>query len=125
MIFIVSLFFPSVPLPLSPLLAVPSLNSSLVPRSVKSVRGQERIIERLKEQREREEREKGEEMESSKKELKDLREKVSQLQADLADREVEDSLKESTNTHTHTHLSHKSEKHTLSPRPLCVPFKKT
>lgn len=50
--------------------------------------GQERIIERLKEQREKEEREKGEEAESSKKELKDLREKVSQLQADLADREV-------------------------------------
>ncbi|XP_027147746.1 ELKS/Rab6-interacting/CAST family member 1 isoform X2 [Larimichthys crocea] len=48
----------------------------------------ERIIERLKEQREREEREKGDEMESSKKELKDLREKVSQLQADLADRET-------------------------------------
>lgn len=52
---------------------------------------QERIIERLKEQREKEEREKGEEMESSKKELKELREKVSQLQADLADREVEDT----------------------------------
>lgn len=52
---------------------------------------QERIIERLKEQREKEEREKGEEVESSKKELKDLREKVSQLQADLADREVEDA----------------------------------
>ncbi|XP_070784829.1 ELKS/Rab6-interacting/CAST family member 1-like [Enoplosus armatus] len=48
----------------------------------------ERIIERLKEQREREEREKGEEMESSKKELKELREKVSQLQADLSDRET-------------------------------------
>uniref|UniRef100_A0A3Q4AFJ9 ELKS/RAB6-interacting/CAST family member 1 n=1 Tax=Mola mola TaxID=94237 RepID=A0A3Q4AFJ9_MOLML len=48
----------------------------------------ERIIERLKEQREKEEREKGEEMESSKKELKELREKVSQLQADLADRET-------------------------------------
>ncbi|XP_075886289.1 ELKS/Rab6-interacting/CAST family member 1-like isoform X2 [Nelusetta ayraudi] len=48
----------------------------------------ERIIERLKEQREKEEREKGEEVESSKKELKDLREKVSQLQADLADRET-------------------------------------
>lgn len=30
-------------------------------------------------------------MESSKKELKDLREKVSQLQVDLADREVEDA----------------------------------
>lgn len=53
-----------------------------------SPNGQERIIERLKEQREKEEREKGEEVESSKKELKDLREKVSQLQADLADREV-------------------------------------
>ncbi|XP_035003060.1 ELKS/Rab6-interacting/CAST family member 1 isoform X3 [Hippoglossus stenolepis] len=48
----------------------------------------ERIIERLKEQREREEREKGDEIESSKKELKELREKVSQLQADLADRET-------------------------------------
>uniref|UniRef100_A0A8D3E4F8 ELKS/Rab6-interacting/CAST family member 1-like n=1 Tax=Scophthalmus maximus TaxID=52904 RepID=A0A8D3E4F8_SCOMX len=48
----------------------------------------ERIIERLKEQREREEREKGEEIDSSKKELKELREKVSQLQADLADRET-------------------------------------
>uniref|UniRef100_A0A8C2ZFI5 ELKS/RAB6-interacting/CAST family member 1 n=1 Tax=Cyclopterus lumpus TaxID=8103 RepID=A0A8C2ZFI5_CYCLU len=48
----------------------------------------ERIIERLKDQREREEREKGDEMESSKKELKELREKVSHLQADLADRET-------------------------------------
>lgn len=48
----------------------------------------ERIIERLKEQREKEEREKGDEMESSKKDLKEFREKVSQLQADLADREV-------------------------------------
>ncbi|TMS02588.1 ELKS/Rab6-interacting/CAST family member 1 [Larimichthys crocea] len=52
------------------------------------LKDRERIIERLKEQREREEREKGDEMESSKKELKDLREKVSQLQADLADRET-------------------------------------
>ncbi|XP_042367577.1 ELKS/Rab6-interacting/CAST family member 1-like isoform X1 [Plectropomus leopardus] len=48
----------------------------------------ERIIERLKEQREREEKEKGDEMESSKKELKELREKVTHLQADLADRET-------------------------------------
>ncbi|XP_060885587.1 ELKS/Rab6-interacting/CAST family member 1-like isoform X7 [Labrus mixtus] len=48
----------------------------------------ERIIERLKEQREREDREKGEEVEISKKELKELREKVSQLQADLSDRET-------------------------------------
>lgn len=52
---------------------------------------QERIIERLKEQREKEDREKGEEIETSKKELKELREKVSQLQADLADREVENT----------------------------------
>lgn len=59
---------------------------------------QERIIERLKEQREREDREKGEEIDSSKKELKELREKVSQLQADLADREVGD-------THVKTHSS--------------------
>lgn len=69
---------------------------------------QERIIERLKEQREREEREKGEEVESSKKELKELREKVSQLQGDLADREVED-----------THIRTKAEKHTLSSPSLC------
>ncbi|MEQ2246510.1 ethionine resistance protein [Ilyodon furcidens] len=48
----------------------------------------ERIIERLKEQREKEEREKGDEMETSRKELKELREKVSQLQAELADRET-------------------------------------
>ncbi|XP_072234086.1 ELKS/Rab6-interacting/CAST family member 1-like isoform X1 [Leuresthes tenuis] len=48
----------------------------------------ERIIERLKEHREKEEREKGDEMESSKKELKELKEKVSHLQADLADRET-------------------------------------
>ncbi|KAM6961508.1 ELKS/Rab6-interacting/CAST family member 1-like isoform 7-T7 [Tautogolabrus adspersus] len=48
----------------------------------------ERIIERLKEQREREDREKGEEVEIGKKELKELREKVSQLQADLSDRET-------------------------------------
>nr|XP_057933898.1 ELKS/Rab6-interacting/CAST family member 1-like isoform X7 [Doryrhamphus excisus] len=48
----------------------------------------ERIIERLKEQREKEDREKGDEMESTKKELKELRDKVSQMQADLADREA-------------------------------------
>jgi len=52
----------------------------------------------LKEHREKEEREKGDEMESSKKELKELKEKVSHLQADLADREVEDTLK---NPQTH------------------------
>ena len=32
-------------------------------------------------------------METSKKELKELREKVSQLQADLADREVQNTLR--------------------------------
>lgn len=50
---------------------------------------QERIIERLKEQRDREEREKAEELDSSKRELKELKEKVSLLQGDLSDREVE------------------------------------
>lgn len=53
-------------------------------------------------------------MESSRKELKELREKVSQLQADLADREVEDK-------HTH-HICAITQKNTL---PLCVPVKKT
>uniref|UniRef100_A0A8C6L785 ELKS/RAB6-interacting/CAST family member 1 n=1 Tax=Nothobranchius furzeri TaxID=105023 RepID=A0A8C6L785_NOTFU len=48
----------------------------------------ERIIERLKEQREKEDREKTDEVETTKKELKDLKEKVSQLQAELADRET-------------------------------------
>lgn len=69
-----------------PLPRPPPLFFSLLPFLLPD--GQERIIERLKEQREKEEREKGEEVESSKKELKDLREKMSQLQADLADREV-------------------------------------
>lgn len=78
---------------------------------------QERIIERLKEQREREEREKGEEVETIKKELKELREKVSQLQAELADREVEDTLR---NLKTHVHICAKSKKkHILSPSSLC------
>lgn len=49
---------------------------------------QERIIERLKEQRDREEREKSEELDTSKRELKELKEKVSLLQGDLSDREV-------------------------------------
>lgn len=82
---------------------------------------QERIIERLKEQREREEREKGEEVETSKKELKELREKVSQLQAELADREVEDTLR---NLKTHVHICAKSQKNTFSLLPHCVPVKK-
>lgn len=51
---------------------------------------QERIIERLKEQRDREEREKAEELDNSKKELRELKEKVSMLQGDLSDREVRD-----------------------------------
>lgn len=66
---------------------------------------QERIIERLKDQREKEEKEKGDEAESSRKELKELREKVSHLQADLADREVE---------HTLMHICAISQKDTLS-----------
>lgn len=82
---------------------------------------QERIIERLKEQREREEREKGEEVETIKKELKELREKVSQLQAELADREVEDTLR---NLKTHVHICAKSQKNTFSLLPHCVPVKK-
>uniref|UniRef100_A0A1A7W7T5 ELKS/RAB6-interacting/CAST family member 1 n=1 Tax=Iconisemion striatum TaxID=60296 RepID=A0A1A7W7T5_9TELE len=48
----------------------------------------ERIIERLKEQREKEDREKTDEVETTKKDLKELKEKVSQLQAELADRET-------------------------------------
>ena len=49
---------------------------------------QERIIERLKEQRDRDDREKTEETECNKKELKELKERVSILQGDLSDREV-------------------------------------
>ncbi|XP_041113010.1 ELKS/Rab6-interacting/CAST family member 1-like isoform X12 [Polyodon spathula] len=48
----------------------------------------ERIIERLKEHRDRDEREKTEEIDSNKKELKELKEKVSQLQGDLSDKET-------------------------------------
>lgn len=58
---------------------------------------QERIIERLKEQRDRDEREKGEELDTCKKELKELKEKINLLQGDLSDREVRLCL------HTHTH----------------------
>lgn len=49
---------------------------------------QERIIERLKEQRDRDDREKTEELDSNKKELKELKERLSLLQGDLSDREV-------------------------------------
>ncbi|XP_051873792.1 ERC protein 2 isoform X6 [Pristis pectinata] len=47
----------------------------------------ERIIERLKEQRERDDRERLEEVESYKKENKDLKEKINNLQAELAEKE--------------------------------------
>ncbi|XP_010888649.1 ELKS/Rab6-interacting/CAST family member 1 isoform X2 [Esox lucius] len=53
-----------------------------------SLAEKERIIERLKEQRDRDDREKTEEIHSNKKELKDLKEKISQLQGDLSDRET-------------------------------------
>lgn len=49
---------------------------------------QERTIERLKEQRDRDEREKQEEIDNYKKDMKDLKEKVSVLQADLTEKEV-------------------------------------
>lgn len=49
---------------------------------------QERIIERLKEQREREDRERMDEVESYKKENKDLKEKVNSLQLELTEKEV-------------------------------------
>lgn len=49
---------------------------------------QERIIERLKDQREREDRERLEEAESYKKENKELKEKVNSLQIELTDKEV-------------------------------------
>lgn len=49
---------------------------------------QERIIERLKDQREREDRERLEEVESYKKENKDLKEKVNGLQIELTEKEV-------------------------------------
>ncbi|XP_026791243.3 ERC protein 2 isoform X1 [Pangasianodon hypophthalmus] len=47
----------------------------------------ERIIERLKEQREREDRERMEELDSYKKENKELKEKVSNLQVELTEKE--------------------------------------
>ena len=51
-------------------------------------RGQERIIERLKDQREREDRERLEEVESYKKENKDFKEKINTLQLELTEKEV-------------------------------------
>lgn len=64
------------PLPLSHLLILSTL------------RTQERIIERLKDQREREDRERLEEVDSYKKENKDLKEKVNSLQIELTEKEV-------------------------------------
>ena len=49
---------------------------------------QERIIERLKDQREREDRERLEEVEAYRKENKDLKERVGTLQLELTDKEV-------------------------------------
>lgn len=49
---------------------------------------QERIIERLKDQREREDRERLEEVDSYKKENKELKEKVNSLQIELTEKEV-------------------------------------
>ncbi|XP_032268035.1 ERC protein 2 [Phoca vitulina] len=51
------------------------------------IASQERIIERLKEQRERDDRERLEEIESFRKENKDLKEKVNALQAELTEKE--------------------------------------
>lgn len=63
-----------------------------------STSGQERIIERLKEQRDRDDREKTEELDCTKKELKELKERLSLLQGDLSDREVRDRCS-STGSH--------------------------
>lgn len=60
-----------------------------------TIASQERIIERLKEQRERDDRERLEEIESFRKENKDLKEKVNALQAELTEKEV--SLEKQTN----------------------------
>lgn len=54
---------------------------------------QERIIERLKDQREREDRERLEEVDSYKKENKDLKEKVNSLQIELTEKEVSESAR--------------------------------
>ena len=59
---------------------------------------QERIIERVKEQRDRDDREKTEEIDCNKKELKELKERLSLLQGDLSDREVRNGFKK-TNSH--------------------------
>lgn len=50
---------------------------------------QEKTIERLKEQRDRDEREKQEEIDNYKKDIKDLKERVSILQGDLTEKEVD------------------------------------
>ncbi|KAJ7418736.1 ELKS/Rab6-interacting/CAST family member 1 [Pitangus sulphuratus] len=53
----------------------------------------EKTIERLKEQRDRDEREKQEEIDNYKKDIKDLKEKVSILQGDLTEKEVDQQHK--------------------------------
>lgn len=55
---------------------------------------QERIIERLKEQRDRDDREKTEELDCTKKELKELKERLSLTQGDLSDREARNKQKQ-------------------------------
>lgn len=67
-------------------------------RSLVSTSAQERIIERLKEQRDRDDRERTEELDCTKKELKELKERLSLLQGDLSDREVRNSCS-STSSH--------------------------
>lgn len=54
---------------------------------------QEKTIERLKEQRDRDEREKQEEIDNYKKDIKDLKERVSILQGDLTEKEVDQQHK--------------------------------
>ena len=71
-----------------------------------SFASQERIIERLKEQRERDDRERLEEIESFRKENKDLKEKVNALQAELTEKEV--SLGK-WRYHIHSSISHYSK----------------
>ena len=66
--------------------------------SVSFTSSQERIIERLKEQRDRDDREKTEEIDCTKKELKELKERLSLLQGDLSDREVRNECR---NTSSH------------------------
>lgn len=74
--------------------------------TVSSASSQERIIERLKEQRDRDDREKTEELDSNKKELKELKERLSSLQGDLSDREVRYLWRHDVRAHTRTDDTH-------------------